>query len=636
MNNTQNSQELVNRLRIYNAAYRIGRPIISDAEYDALVEELKSIDPENLWLQQIEPAPVPTNRKRRLPIPMKSLNKVKSLDEIRTWAESAGLGDDDIIVVTPKFDGLSLLRDEATGMVYSRGGAANEGQDCCVHYKAMRHYPTTSPRGADFTFGEFVFSKEMWEKYFAGRISPDTNEPYKSPRNTAAGMINRDTPVLETVFVDFFRYGVDENSLQLFDSYTDLYQSLCEHYKQPFLIWQIKLSDLSDPLLIHIFNQFAHSYYIDGLVLYINNLDKWDKLGRHEGTGNPRYAIAYKNPAFTETFETTVKGIDWKISKAGAMKPVVQIEAVDTGDCTMENPTGYNARWILDNGIGPGAKIMVTRSGGVIPKILETVSLVPVQLPIYCPNCGSQLVLQDKELVCTNLSATGCDGVKLAKIIFFFKTVGVEDMGEEMFNKLFSNGYKDLKSILDITVADILKIDGFGDGTAEIIIREMNKIKQGIPLTTYIHASDCFKTIGKTKADKIIGEMSDENLKSFVNGAFVFEIRSNESVTEKYFRQGYEPFIWLVKELQIPIIMPEVSSGPSSDRYQEMNVCFSGVRDSELGAAITDGGGTIASGVSKKTTHLVVKDPDGSSSKITKARQLGIPILTIEAFKAQF
>lgn len=629
-------QEFVDRLRTYNAAYRIGRPIISDMEYDVLVEELKAMDPDNAWLQQIEPAPIPANRKRRLPIPMKSLNKVKSLDEIKTWAASAGLKNDDFIVVTPKFDGLSLLRDEATGMVYSRGGAENEGQDCSAHYKAMRHYPLTGPRGAGFTFGEFVFSKEMWEKYFAGRISPDTNEPYKSPRNTAAGMINRDNPVLETVFVDFFRYGVDENSLGLFESYTDLYKELCEHYNQSYLMWQIRLSDLSDPLLIHIFNQFSQSYYIDGLVLYIDNLDKWSELGRHEGTGNPRYAIAYKNPAFTESFETTVKGIDWKISKAGAMKPVVQIEAVDTGDCTMENPTGYNARWILDNGIGPGAKIMVTRSGGVIPKILKTVSPAPVQLPMYCPNCGSQLTLQDKELVCTNMTATGCDGVKLAKIIFFFKTLGVEDMGEEMFNKLFSNGFKDLKSILDITVADILKIDGFGNGTAEIIIREMDKIKQGIPLATYIHASDCFKTIGKAKADKIIGEMSDETLKSFVDGTFVFETRSDESVTEKYFRQGYEPFIWLVNELQIPIIMPEAPSGPSSDRYQGMNVCFSGVRNSELEAAITDGGGDIASGVSKKTTHLVVKDPNGSSSKITKARQLGIPILTIEAFKAQF
>lgn len=636
MNKSQNSQEIVDKLRTYNAAYRIGRPIISDMEYDALVEELRTIDPENKWLQQIEPAPVSTNRKRRLPIPMKSLNKVKSLDEINAWATSVGITKDDIIVITPKFDGLSLLRDEATGMVYSRGGAANEGQDCSAHYRAMRHYPATGPRGAYFTFGEFVFSKEMWKKCFAGRISPDTNEPYKSPRNTAAGMINRDNPVLETVFVDFFRYGVDENSLHLFNSYTDLYTALCKHYNQPNLMWRLRLSDLSDPLLIHIFNQFAKSYYIDGLVFYIDNLNKWAELGRHEGTGNPRYAIAYKNPAFTETFETTVKGIDWKISKAGAMKPVIQIEAVDTGDCTMENPTGYNAQWVLDNGIAPGAKIIVTRSGGVIPKILKTTSPAPVQLPMYCPNCGSQLIMQGKELVCTNVTAIGCDGVRLAKLIFFFKTVGVEGMGEEMFGKLFSNGFKDLKSLLNIKTEDILKIDGFGDGTAEIIIREMNRIKQGLPLTTYIHASDCFKTIGKTKADKIISNMDNAELQSFVDGTFLFELRHDESVTEKYFRQGYSPFIGLVKELQIPIILPTAQSGPSNNRYQGMNICFSGVRDSELETAIVDGGGSIASGVSKKTTHLLVKDPNGTSSKITKARQLGIPILNIESFKAQF
>lgn len=633
MNNLNTSQELVDRLRTYNAAYRIGRPTISDAEYDTLVEELKTMDPNNQWLQQIEPVPVQTNRKRRLPIPMKSLNKVKSLDEIKGWAVSAGLKDDDIIVVTPKFDGLSLLRDEATGMVYSRGGAANEGQDCSAHYKAMRHYPTTGPRGADFTFGEFVFSKEMWEKYFAGRISPDTNEPYKSPRNTAAGMINRDNPVLETVFVDFFRYGVDENSLQLFDSYTDLYQSLCEHYKQPRLMWQIMLSDLSDSLLIHIFNQFAHSFYIDGLVLYIDNLDKWDELGRHEGTGNPRYAIAYKNPAFTETFETTVKGIDWKISKAGAMKPVVKIDAVNTGDCIMENPTGYNAAWILANHIAPGAKILVTRSGGVIPKIVSTVEPKEAELPKICPDCGSTLTWAGPELVCQN---ENCPGQALAKMIFFFKTVGVEDMGDEMFTKLFHNGFKTISDILDIKATDIVKIDGFGDGTADIIIREMSKIKQGIPLTTLMHSSDCFKGIGKTKADKLIADMNHEELEAFINGEHRFSSEEGAmTVTELNFRRGYKPFIHFLDVVGIPVVLPEASTGPSNDHYSGVVVCFSGIRDAELEAQIIDGGGTIASGVSKKLTYLIVKDPQGTSSKITKAQQLGIPIMSIEQFRAQ-
>lgn len=627
------SQQLVEKLRHYNAAYRIGRPEISDAEYDSLVEQLRQLEPDNPWLHQVEPAPVSQNRKRRLPIPMKSLNKVKSIHELEIWLSATGTKSDDLLVITPKFDGLSLLRDEATGIVYSRGGAENEGQDCTAHYKAMRHYPITAPRLADYTFGEFVFSKEYWQKYFEGRLSPDTGEPYKSPRNTAAGMINRDKPVLETVFVDFFRYGVDEGSLHLFDSYTDLYKSLCEHYKQSTLMWQIQASDLSDDLLMHIYEQFSQQYYIDGLVIYINDLDKWEKLGRHEGTGNPRYAIAYKNPSFNTLFETTVVGIEWKVSKAGAMKPVVQIEAVNTGDCVMENPTGYNAAWIKNNNIAPNAKILVTRSGGVIPKIVSTIKSGVVELPTTCPDCGEPLQWAGPELVCLN---PNCPGQILAKMIFFFKTVGVENIGEEMFTKLFDNGFKSISSILNITEREIISIDGFGDGIAEIIIREMSKIKAGVPLTTLMHSSDCFKGIGKTKADKLLSGMSPEALEQFINGEYHFpSIEGNVSVTVLNFRAGYKPFIHFLDVIDIPVILPTEQSSPTSDKFCGMNICFSGIRDAEIEAKIKDGGGTLVSGVSKKTTLLIVKDIQGTSSKIEKAKQLGIPIQTIEQFRAQ-
>lgn len=634
MKTLSQSQQLVDKLRRYNAAYRIGRPEISDTDYDRLVEQLRQLDPENTWLHQVEPVPVSQNRKRRLPIPMKSLNKVKSIYELEAWLNATGTQPEDLLVVTPKFDGLSLLRDEATGIVYSRGGAENEGQDCTAHYKAMRHYPMTAPRSADYTFGEFVFSKEYWHKYFEGRISPDTGEPYKSPRNTAAGMINRDHPVSETVFVDFFRYGVDEGSLHLFDSYTDLWKALCQHYQQPDLMRCIRATELSDDLLKHIFHIFSQSYYIDGLVLYIDDLNKWKTLGRYEGSGNPRYAIAYKHPDFNSTFETTVTGINWKISKSGAMKPVVKIDAVDTGDCTMENPTGYNASWIAQNMIAPGAKILVTRSGGVIPKIVSTIKPQQVELPKECPDCGSKLNWAGPELVCFN---PGCPGRILSKIIFFFKIAGTENMGDETFAKLFNNGFRTIISILNISEKEAIKIDGFGDGIANTIVHEMTKIKAGVPLTTLMHASDCFPGIGKTKADKLIANMSSEELGQFVNGSYNFPIVKNESTvstTELNFRLGYRPFIYFLKTTGIPAILPPPKAKTATDKYAGLNICFSGIRDASLESKIKDGGGSVASGVSKKTTHLIVKDPNGTSTKIDKAKQLGIPILGIDKIES--
>lgn len=88
---TQNKDVLINRIKYYNQTYRIGHPEISDAEYDQLVDQLKRIDPNNEWFQHIEPAIIPNNRKRTLPVPMKSLNKVKSMSELKKWYQSLGL-----------------------------------------------------------------------------------------------------------------------------------------------------------------------------------------------------------------------------------------------------------------------------------------------------------------------------------------------------------------------------------------------------------------------------------------------------------------------------------------------------------------------------------------------------------------
>lgn len=638
---TMNTKELAQKIRRLNALYRAGTPEVSDSEYDALIEQLRELEPDADWFASVEPAPVSQGRKRKLPIPMKSLNKVKSLDEVRQWLKSLNIPNDAQLVIMPKFDGVSWLHDEKTGKTYSRGGSENEGQDCTKHFNNGFFHTLWEIGDIAYSFGELVFTTDNWKEHFEGKRSSEGNT-YKSPRNTIAGLINRDMPSDEIAHANFIIYGADFDSLKRYTCFSNFLWDVNdatstgifnENGEEDSNYKVIVAKHLSEDLLTNLYNTWRKSVYIDGLVIYLNDLHLWESIGRQQTTGNPLYAIAYKHPDFTESFETTVKGIDWKVSKAGALKPVVNIEAVDTGDCTMENPTGYNASWIKNNHIGPGARILVTRSGGVIPKILETLEPVEPDLPKICPNCGGGVIPESTELICVN---PDCCGVKLAKIIFFFKTVGAEDIGEEMITKLFNAGYDSIKKILDLTVLEIMAIDGFGDGTADIIRREMRKIKSGIPLTTLMHSSDCFKGIGKVKADKLMANMSKDELRAYVNGNYVFSINEPESITEKSFREGYPQFFKFLQTTGIPPILPIKNSGPSSNRYEGMNVCFSGIRDAELEAAIVDGCGSIASGVSKKTSHLVVKDPNGTSSKISKAKQLGIPILSVEDFKAQF
>lgn len=639
-------QELLDAIKKHNEEYRNGNPTISDFEYDSLIEQLKAIDPDNEWFKDIEPSPVSNSRKRKLPLPMKSLNKVKNINDVKKWLASLGLHDDTQLVLMPKFDGLSLLHNEKTGEAWSRGGAENEGQDCTEHCIAANIISNTK---YGYTYGEFIIDRENWAKFFEGKVSPYSSERYKSPRNTSAGFLNRDTPCKEIAHASFFRYGMDATSLKEFGTFDKAIKQLCSDYSQQPLFQLVTTKDIAESSLLNLFKEWTKLYPIDGIVIYINNLQLWEAIGRNQTTGNPLYAIAYKHPDFTDAFETTVKDVAWRASKAGALKPVVEIEAVNTGDCIMENPTGYNAGWIADMDIAPGAKILVARSGGVIPKILQTLEAAP-QAEIEtmwdnlaeCPHCGHPTSWNEshKELVCTN---PGCNGIRFAKIVFFFKICGVEDMGEQMFDKLYQAGFNTIHRILSITANDILDIEGFAEGTANIILSNMERIKAGIDLPTLMQASDCFPGIGVIKARKLIDSLPGDEEDNLYNADFIYDddfinnrITLSKLETGKSFWRGFNKFHQFIKENRLVIKQPNIISVNKNGKCAGMAVCFSGVRNAELEQRIIEAGGTIVSGVSKKTTHLIVKDVNATSSKITKAQELGIHIVNIDDFIAQF
>lgn len=626
---------LVEKIKIYNQNYRAGHPDISDQEYDCLVQRLKEIDPDNEWFQTIEPVAISEGRKRKLPVPMKSLNKVKSITEVEKWVDSLGLPPKTEIVCMPKFDGLSLLVNEQTGMAYSRGGCDNEGQDCSQHVVAANIAKNTS---FHFTYGEFIISNAEWDAYFKGKISPSTGDKFKSPRNTAAGMLNADDPSELIQYASFFRYGVGEADNSNFVTFWDQIDTLCECYNQPKLFSKQVVEELDEEFLKKMFVEWSNLYPIDGIVIYINDLNIWDKVGRHQSSGNPLYAVAYKHPDFTAVFKTVVKSITWNVSKSGALKPVVNIETVDTGDCDMENPTGYNAAFISDMKIAKGAEILVTRSGGVIPKILSTISSAPLEEQnkmwddlSMCPVCDSPTTWNNTfvELCCTNQD---CAGRRLAKIIHFFTTCGAENMGEESYAKLFNAGFNSVKKILNITPKEILSIDGFGESAVEIILSNNEKIKEGVEAPVLMHASDCFVGIGQKKSQQILKDMGDF-VDTFYSLKYHPIANEEDSKTYKSFCDGVLSFYNFIKENGLVIKAIQKKEVKSDGKCSGMKVCFTGVRDKGLELLIISEGGEIVSGVSKKTTHLIVADLSSSSSKMAKAKGLGVVINTINMFR---
>lgn len=644
-NDNKTLRELFNEAKEWNAAYRQGNPIVSDAEYDARIEALKNIDPENPWFKSMEPAPVKESRKRKLPIPMKSLEKAKNIADLKTWKNNiafVGMR----VVIMPKFDGLSLLYDETTKEAFSRGGSENEGQDCSAHCAWLTNIENKSRvQKYHYTFGEFTFSRKKWDANFKDKANPLNGEKYKSPRNTAAGLLNRDSSSSEIAYVDFYRYGMDDNSLADYQYFSQALKDLCEDFGQKPLYEVASFSDINDQLLERLFKTWASEYFIDGLVIYVDNLDIWKRIGRHPN-GNPAYAIAYKHPDFTDTFEAEVLDVNWKVSKAGALKPTVRITDVDTGDCVMNNPTGNNYAWLKERKIAKGAQVLVTRSGGVIPKILtclrpaSTDNIESLSLK-RCPSCGSRLTMGKTgiDLMCPNPE---CKGRLQAKLLHFMATCEVEGMGEDTIAKLFASGFDTVAKILWTDPDQLMKVNGLGPAFADTLYYESKRLEKGISLPVLMHASDCFYQVGRVKAEKALNEMTMEDVEYFCNGMWDTMqpmIGTPEfdrlPLLQKSLIQGYRSFFEFITNNRLKFIVPKAFQ-KTNDAYDGFFVCFSGIRDLELEERIKLGGGRIVNGVTKHTTHLIVKDPDKTSCKINRAKELEIQILTIDDFKRRY
>lgn len=631
--------EFIRELKNFNTAYRKGDPLISDRQYDTLTKILKEQYPDHEWFSQIEPSLIPENRKVKLPVQMKSLNKVVTIDEFQAWVKTCGLRGAHKLVCMPKFDGGSLLVTEATKQGYSRGGAENEGQNCDIHL--VQAGIQTSEK-FQYTFGEFVITVDSWNENFKGQINPKSGLEYKAPRNVAVGMLNAEIPPKKIVNATFFRYGISGWHPE-YSTFTEQIKDICDTYGQPHLYFTTDVKDITHDLLQSLYDQWSKIFGIDGIVLYIDNLELSAKIGRNQSSGNPMYAVAYKG-GFEEEVDTETLSVSVEVSKNGYLRPTVQIEPVALSNSTITNPTGNNMRFITDNKIAAGAIIKVKRSGEVIPKIIgvptpatdESMGKLLDSLSV-CPCCGKPTQWNDTrtDIMCVNPE---CSGIQFAKLLHFYLTIGCDGLGKEIFSKLFESGFNSIYKMLNVTANDVIAIDRLGMSSAKILIDLNQKIKAGLPLDLLIHASDCFVGIGRKKAMVLLNKFEVSN----VNHLSMLLFQSNRcpadfSITEAAFYDGIPQFLDFLSDNSLTALdvelQPEVNE---NGKFNGFSVCFTGIRDKDLEAYIISEGGSIASGVSKKTTHLVVKEKSSSSSKTEKAKQLGIQIFDINEFKDRF
>ena len=601
--------KIVTKLEEANVAYRTGNEIMSDKEYDSLLELLYSYDPENEIFSKVGIEVLDETRKSRLPIDMASMNKIKTIEDIHTWLRLKGINPNTEIVCTPKYDGLSLCHDEINTNTWTRGDG-EFGQKSDEHYKLIQNHLSLKSDTFTYTYGEVIMPKQVFiDKY---------STEFANPRNLVAGLLNSKEVTEPLKDLQFIKYGAIPNEGFNFKTKSDILDMLNSGQEVKVNYHLFIAKDITEELLVELFKRWSTDYEIDGIILEVNDLNLQNSLGRETSSNNPCYARAFKHDSFEQKAEATVLGISWNISKHGLLKPVLHITPIKLDGVTVSNVTGNNAKFVKDMGLGIGAKVVVKRSGMVIPLIVEVLETVDFVMPVVE---GTEIDWNENGIELVTLSET--DDQKLKQNVAFFEILEADNVSEGIITQLWDAGYKTIEDILNVTTTQLESIDRFGKRKAQIVYNSIQKSVTDVQLSKLQHATGFFRGLGSKK----LALLEHFTTKPTVDQ--VMEIEGFAEISAKVFVDNYDNFFTFVGNLPITIAKKVEAVKVGTD-LDGKSFVFTGVRRKDLEEVIESRGGKVASTVSKTTTYLVMKTKGSGSSKETKAISLGVVILTVE------
>lgn len=581
---------------------------MTDPEFDVLEKKLKRIDPDNEYFKAVG-API-RGEKVKHTIPMGSLDEVSTQDEAIAWMNK--YPNVDSFIFSDKLDGnsIALYYDfEGTFEYAVTRGDGFEGLDITRHINRMmlREHPPIPKHigisGPIVVRCEAIIKKSLFEKHVNG---------YKNPRNYVGGQLNRSLADPEFIeYVDIVAFDIDfprnkEQNLRALSNYG-------------FNVVDYTEGNDKSIAMIGFENYLAQRkaksrYELDGIVIDINQAQTRRELGFNNL--NPVFARKFKvNVNFVET---EVINVEWNPSKDGYLKPRVQFEPVDLAGVTISFATGFNAKFIKDNNIGPGAIIKVTRSGDVIPKIEKVIKSAPSpSFPVdYEDICiwsetGVDLILKEKP-----------DESYIKEIADFFTSIGAPMLKIGNVTALYEAGFTTISSIIKMTEDQMVVILGENGFKAYIGLREK---LQGIPEYVLAGSLPIFgRGVGKRRM-KVLAE-SHGNLSNLTYEK-IMETPGFDDITATKIAEAIPFYIDFLSDLSYYVNVE--SFIPISGDLNGTVVCFTGVRNKELENVIESRGGKIASSVTKEVTHLIAKDPNGKSTKLDKARKAGVTIMSL-------
>lgn len=591
--------ELVAKLTAANEKYRNTDTLdMSDAEYDLLVEQLRSIDPGHPYLSAVEPEADFGVGKVRHSRPMLSTEKSYDDKTLAKWckrvdaaAKELGLETPVTVSITAKLDGMAGRFEK--DVLASRGDGLT-GND-------LTHMIAKGVQMSGKGDGELVISLDYFEK--------ELSDDFKHPRNVVSGIMTSDT--------------VSERSDK---TLKDGELRFVTYDTLPFTVTNTeRLVDELDALRKALLDKCI--YPVDGIVIKVNSPLIQKEMG---STGHHHnWMIAAKQ--VHDTAVARVLGITWQVGRTGKVTPVVQITPAALSGAVITNVTGHHAANIVANKIGVGGDLTITRAGLVIPYILNVVTPAAVSLPTECPCCMTTLMMQGPFIYC---SSNTCEDVLAAKILHFFSTLGtVDQLGPAACKLLVKAGHEDPVKLFGLSNEDFIGA-GFGKGQATNITRNLEAAK-GLAVDDFrVLAAFGIEHLGKGDSKKILKKypLSDVCNLSYAD---LMGISGFGEITSRSVSTALPSIKDRLKTLTgsyLNNVAVTTRAGMSSDSpVSGKHVVFTGSMTQgtrpDMIKRLETLGGISQSGVNKKTDYLVVGEKVGKS-KTDKAKALGTAVLT--------
>lgn len=611
--------DLFKALVVADDAYHNDAAIFTDEEYDAIRLFCQTAEPNNSYFLGV--GSEVRGGKVKLPYLMGSLTQAYIGGDMLQWVEKHNL-QEIACFITEKLDGQSaLIVYDQNGKIqisYSRGDGY-EGADTTRHTSKIKSLPKTVTDGPMVVRAEIIFSKKNFD-IVKTKTTRSGGAQYKNARNAISGIMNcSEADAVVYDYIDVVAYEVlqpaglsKKEQLVLLDA---------NGFKIPSrkALYGKQLDDATlVPLLTDM--KAKSEYEIDGVVIDVNDSTLREKINPSMNSLNPEFARKFKVQDDSNLAIATVIEVQWNVSKNGYMKPRVKIEPVELVGVTVQHATGFNAKFIVDNGIGPGAQVRITRSGDVIPFIQGVVKSVKPQLPEEQTTWTSTGV----DLVVVNVNDN--DTVKLEQLIDFFAKVGVEYLGEGNLQEIFNAGFKTIVEVINLSEFEWTSMIG---ANGKKIYKSIREKLRNVPWYIVAGAHPTFgRGVGVRKMKKLyeafegdLQKVGDINAILTVDG---FEFKTAAKITT-----GFTNFIQFLTDTSATIVFSTYEA-PKQGGLSGSTFLFTGFRSSDLEAKIVEQGGKISSSVSSKLTYLVAADVNESSGKLTKARELGTKIISRE------